>query len=82
MGHNAPDGPSHESLPKEKPMAEKYPCPHGRKEGSLVICTAPVEQTGASEEWMNFDKTGIILTPMFCVKSCPLDTPKPQLPRE
>ena len=63
-------------------MAEKYPCPHGRKEGALVICTAPVEKTNASKEWMNFDKTGIILTPSFCVKSCPMDTPKPQLPRE
>ena len=63
-------------------MAEKYPCPHGSKEGSLVICTAPAEQTGASLEWMNFEKTGIILTPSFCVKSCPMDTPKPLLPKE
>ena len=63
-------------------MAEKYPCPHGTKEGALVICTAPVEQTNASKEWMNFEKTGIILTPSFCVKSCPMDTPKPQLPKE
>ncbi|WP_458401014.1 hypothetical protein [Mailhella sp.] len=63
-------------------MAEKYPCPHGQKEGALVICTAPAEKTGASQEWMNFQKTGLILTPFFCVRSCPLDTPKPELPKE
>lgn len=61
---------------------EKYPCPHGKIEGSLVICSAPVEQTGASKEWMNAEKTGIIVTPWYCVNSCPLDVPKPVLGRE
>jgi hypothetical protein len=63
-------------------MAEKFPCPHGRREGSLVICSAPVEQTKALKEWMDVAKTGIIVTPYFCVKTCPMDVPKPVLPRE
>ena len=48
-------------------MSEKYPCPHGKQEGALAICTAPTEKTRASKEWLNFEKTGIILTPHFCV---------------
>lgn len=63
-------------------MSEKYPCPHGRRDGALVICTAPADKTGAQKEWMAFDKSGLILTPSFCVKTCPLDVPKPALPRE
>lgn len=63
-------------------MSEKYPCPHGTVSGQLVICTAPVEKTGASKDWQNFEKTGLILTPSYCVKMCPLDVPKPELSRE
>lgn len=63
-------------------MSEKYPCPHGRYSGQLVLCSAPCEKTGASKDWMNFEKTGIILTPAYCVNSCPLDVPKPTLGRE
>lgn len=63
-------------------MPEKYPCPHGKKEGALVICTAPVEETLASNEWQTFEKDGIIVTPWYCVLTCPKKTPKPELPRE
>jgi hypothetical protein len=63
-------------------MSEKYPCPHGRKEGALVICTAPTEESNASREWMNAEKTGIIVTPWYCAMTCPAKTPKPELPRE
>lgn len=63
-------------------MNDKYPCPHGRISGSLVICTAPVEKTGASKEWQTYEKDGIILTPSFCVQSCPMQTPKPTLERK
>lgn len=61
---------------------EKYPCPHGKQEGALVICTAPAEKTGAWKEWQTFEKDGLIVTPSFCVQTCPLDVPKPTLSRE
>ena len=60
----------------------EYPCPHGKPSGTLVICTAPTEHTGASKDWMNFEKIGVIVTPVYCAKYCPLDTPKPTLRRE
>lgn len=59
------DEPAPATAPKHKPA-----CPHGKESGTLIICTAPPAQTGASADWMDFERTGIIVTPWFCANSC------------
>jgi len=61
-------------------MSEKYCCPFGTVSEKLIICTAPYEETGALPQWLAYDKSGLIVTRNFCVKSClKKDVTKPTL---
>ena len=48
----------------------KYPCPFGKPYNRIIICSAPVEETGADPEWFTQDRKGHLVTRQFCANRC------------
>ena len=54
------------------------PCPFGMPFNRVVICSAPIEETGVRQEWSTSDCTGYVVTRQFCSLRCKkADVPKP-----
>ncbi len=51
---------------------EEIQCPHGKREGSLVLCEKSAEEIGALTVWINKEDGRIIVTPFWCAERCKL----------
>ncbi len=56
--------------PQDNRQKQKYPCPFGKIYNRIIICSAPIEETGADPEWFTQDRKAHLVTRHFCANHC------------
>ena len=65
-------------VPASTPKTDNCPCPFGRPYNRIIICSAPIEEPGADEEWYTQDRSAHLVTRQFCAFHCrKAGVPKP-----
>ena len=70
----------------QQPEAAKandlFPCPFGKPYNRVIICSAPIEETGVPPEWYMHDHSAHVVTRQFCANRCAkADVAKPVIHR-